>query len=249
MNKLKILIAEDEAPARRKLKEFIRRTGEESEIIEADNGLTAVEKFYEFSPEIIFLDIQMPQLNGFEVLDQIDPDKYPVIIFATAYDEHAIKAFEINAIDYLLKPFDYDRFDKAFKRAFVHLEQKGNRIKSIKVLLSERNIGKKYADKILVNSNKKYFFVEVSDIIYISSNEKYVMLHSEDGRYLLRETMQNMEEKLDEKKFVRIHRSYIVNVDEIRHIEPATHGDYIVTLSNDEKVNLSRRYRGNIFKD
>jgi two-component system LytT family response regulator len=247
MSKIKILIAEDESPARRKLVEFIKRTGTETELLEADDGLTAVENYSEFSPDIIFLDIQMPRLDGFEVLEQIGSDNLPVIIFATAYDEYAIKAFEVSAIDYLLKPFDFDRFNKAFQHALEQLSLKKNLRENISRLLKKRNIDKKYDNKILVNSGRKFFFVEVKDITYISSYEKYVLLHTEDGKYLLRETMQNMEEKLDKEKFARIHRSYIVNIEIIKEMQPVTHGDYIVLLTTGEKLNMSRRYRGNLF--
>lgn len=248
MNKIKILIAEDEAPARKKLIGFINKTGVETEIIESGDGVSAVEKFFEYSPEILFLDIQMPVMNGFEVLEQINDKPLPVIIFTTAYDQYAIKAFDVSAIDYLLKPFDYDRFQKAFSKALNQLTlERRNKI-NIEALLKEAKHEKKYDERILVNSGQRYFFINFNDVLYISSNEKYVMLHTRQGRYMIRETMRNMENKLDPEKFARIHRSYIVNIPEIKEMQPLTHGDYVVILKNGEKLNMSRRFRGKIFK-
>ncbi|MGD8779718.1 MAG: LytTR family DNA-binding domain-containing protein [Ignavibacteria bacterium] len=248
MNKIKILIAEDEAPARKKLIGFINKTGVETEIIESGDGVSAVEKYFETSPEIIFLDIQMPVMNGFEVLEQINKEPLPVIIFTTAYDQYAIKAFEVSAIDYLLKPFDYGRFEKAFSKALNQLTLEKNSRINIETLLKETKSAKKYTERILVNSGQRYFFINFSDVLYISANEKYVTLHTPEGKHLVRETMQNMEEKLDPGKFTRIHRSYIVNIPEIKEMQPLTHGDYIVVLKNGEKLNLSRRFRGKLFK-
>lgn len=248
MNKIKILIAEDEAPARKKLVSFINKAGVETETVEAGDGVSAVEKFFEFSPEILFLDIQMPVMNGFEVLEQINNQKLPVIIFTTAYDQYAIKAFEVSAIDYLLKPFDYDRFQKAFSKAVNQLSLEKRSQLNIETLLKETKSEQKYKERILVNVGQRYFFVNIKDVLYISSNEKYVTLHTAEGKYMIRETMLNMENELDPEKFTRIHRSYIVNISEIKEMKPLSHGDYTVILKNSEKLSMSRRFRGKLFK-
>ena len=190
----------------------------------------------------------MPVMNGFEVLEQINNQKLPVIIFTTAYDQYAIKAFEVSAIDYLLKPFDYDRFQKAFSKALNQLTLEKRNLLNIETLLKETKPEKKYKYRILVNVGQRYFFVNIKDVLYISSSEKYVTLHTFEGKYMIRETMQNMEKELDPEKFTRIHRSYIVNIPEIREMKPLSHGDYIVILKNGEKLNMSRRYRGKLFK-
>lgn len=248
MNKIKILIAEDEAPARKKLIGFINKAGVETEIIESGDGVSAVEKYFEFNPEIIFLNIQMPVMNGLEVFEQINDKPLPVIIFTTAYDQYAIKAFDVSAIDYLLKPFDYNRFQKAFSKALSQLTlEKRSRI-NIETLIKETIREKKYLERILVNSGQRYFFINFENVLYISSNEKYVTLHIKENKYIVRETMQNMEEKLDPQKFTRIHRSHIVNISEIKEMKPLSHGDYIVILKNGEKLNMSRRFRWKVFK-
>ena len=247
MEKIKILIAEDEAPARKKLTGFIKRTEINCDIVETDNGISAVEKYYEWNPDILFLDIQMPGMTGFEVLEQIQTEHLPAIIFATAYDQYAIKAFDVSAVDYLLKPFDYDRFYTAFAKALKEAAGGRQTIDALKLLLKETKSGQKYKERILVNTGQRYFFINVDDILYISSNEKYVTLNTTEGKYLFRETMRNMEDELNSEKFARIHRSYIVNLSAVKEMKPLSHGDYTVILNNKERLTLSRRYRGRVF--
>ena len=244
---LKILIADDEKPARKKIISFLQSTNENFELIESVNGIETAEKIMNVKPHLVFLDIQMPGMTGFEVIEQIGYENMPAIVFVTAYDQFAIDAFEVNAVDYLLKPFDKGRFLKAFEKAKEHIDLIDKKNEDVKNLLSEIKKDKRPLERIMVNIGSKYFFVNVADILFINSDEKYVELNTEKGKHLLRQTMTKMEEELDEKKFARIHRSYIVNIDYIKEIQPWSHGDYIVIMKNGEKISMSRRYKDNLF--
>jgi two-component system LytT family response regulator len=191
----------------------------------------------------------MPGMSGLEVIQNIPPADLPLIIFVTAFDQYAIKAFEINAIDYLLKPFDQERFNISFKRALERIKHKSGNLDQIAGFLNEMKKENKYPARILVSLNGKYFFVKTEELIYIEAEEKYVILHTLKAKHLIRETMSNMEEKLNPDNFARIHRSYIVNVSQIQEMQPWGHGDYIVILKNGIKLNMSRRYKENLLKD
>jgi two-component system, LytTR family, response regulator len=244
--KMKILISDDETPARKKIISFLKSLEAGYELIEAENGIDAVEKILNENPDLVFLDIQMPGLNGFDVIKEIGLDNMPVVVFVTAYDQYAIDAFEVNAVDYLLKPFDKERFVKSFNRAVEQINLKRRKDDNLKNLLNEFVKDKKTLEKILVNIGSRYFFINTSEIIYISSAEKYVELNTAKGKYLYRETMNNLELTLDKNRFARIHRSYIVNVDHIQEMQPWSHGDFMVILKNGEKISMSRRYKDRI---
>lgn len=247
MQKLIVLIVDDEQPARDKIVSFLKNESRIEKIIEAEDGFDAITKIKENSPSLIFLDIQMPGANGFEVIEAIGADEMPPVIFVTAFDQFAINAFEVNAIDYLLKPFDEERFQKSFSRAIKNIDTKKQNVDSLSKLLTDAGAINENLKRILVNKGSKYFFIKADDIFFISAEEKYIEIHTEKERYLLRHTMQAMEEKLDKQKFKRIHRSYIVNMDCIKEMQPYSHGDYIVILSNSEKIKMGRRYRAALF--
>lgn len=240
---MKVLIVDDEQPARKKIISLLKDENEIEKILEAGNGIEAIKIIEKESPDIVFLDIQMPGLDGFGVIEKIGIENMPPVIFVTAYDQYAINAFDVNAVDYLLKPFDKERFSKSFNRVRDELKFKKRKNDYIKLILDEIKKEKKYLERLLVNIGSKYFFVAVREIIYISSAEKYVEIHSVKGKYLIRDTMNNIEESLDPEKFARIHRTYIVNVEQIQEMQSWSHGDYIVILKNGEKLNMSRRYR------
>lgn len=245
---MRVLVVDDEQPARKKLISFLKVEKEVWQIIESGNGLDAVEKIKSEKPDLVLLDIQMPGKNGFEVIEEIGADNMPAVIFVTAYDQYALDAFEINAIDYLLKPFDKERFSKSFNRAIDEIKLKKRNTDEIKLLLNEIKKEKKYLDRIMVNAGVKYFFIHTDEIIYISAEEKYIEIHTLKSKYLLRETMNNTEESLDPNKFARIHRSYIVNIEQIQEMQPWSHGDYVVILKNGEKLQMSRRYKDRLMK-
>jgi two-component system LytT family response regulator len=247
MKDIHILIVDDEVPARKKLRTYlIEEQGIES-IEEAENGVEAVNMIQKNKPDMVFLDIQMPGLTGFEIIETIGVENMPTVVFVTAYDQYAINAFEVHAVDYLLKPFDQERFQKSFYRAKKQIEWQQNHVSILNGLLHEIKKEPKYRDRIMVNIGQRYFYVKTSDIMFISAEEKYVNLHTEKEIHLMRETMNNMEHHLDPAKFKRIHRSYIVNIDFIREIQPYSHGDYVVILKNGRKLTLSRRFRERLF--
>ncbi len=246
MDKLKVLIVDDEKPSRDKIKSFLKDDKNVEEILEAENGIEAVEKINGLNPSLVFLDIQMPGMTGFEVLQNIDIEHSPEIIFATAYDQYAIDAFEVQAIDYLLKPFDYERFSKAFKNAIQRISLNKSKVE-FNGLLQTVNKDKNYLKRILVSKSSKYSFVNIDDIYFISAQEKYIEINTENQKFLIRNTMAGIEQSLNPEKFARIHRSYIVNVDCIKELQPWSHGDYLVILKNDEKIKLARSYRDKIF--
>jgi two-component system LytT family response regulator len=245
---MKVLIADDEQPARKKLISLLKSEREVDQIFEAGNGREAIERIRTNLPDLVFLDIQMPGLNGFQVIEEIGAGKMPPTIFVTAYDQYALEAFEVNAIDYLLKPFDRERFLKSFVRAIEGIKLKQSNITNVQSILNDLKKGKKYLERLLINTASRYFFIPVKDLYYISSAEKYIELHTEKGKYLLRDTMNNIESSLDPEKFARIHRSYIVNIEQIIEMQPWSHGDYIVKLKNGAKLQMSRRFKDHLIK-
>jgi two-component system LytT family response regulator len=247
LRKLRILIVDDEQPARKKLQSFLRNEQRVESVMEAEDGMKAVEAISRCKPDLVFLDIQMPEMDGFEVIKAVGMDKMPAVVFVTAFDEYAIAAFEVQAVDYLLKPFDQDRFAKSFDRALERIRAGEANATLFTRLLDQVKSESRYLTRIMVRRSGRYFFVRVEDIIYLSAEEKYINIHTREGKHMIRETMAGIEERLDPSKFARIHRSHIVNLDFIKEIQPWTHGDSIVILKNDEKLFLSRRYRDRLF--
>jgi two-component system LytT family response regulator len=242
----KILVADDEQPARKKVISFLKEYQKSVSIIEAENGKEAIDKIKSEKPDLVLLDIQMPGFDGFAVIQNVGTDVMPPVVFITAFDQYAINAFEVNAIDYLLKPFDKERFKKSFDRALTQISSRKKLKDNLKLLVNEIKKEKKYLDRIIVNIGTKYFFINVNEIIYISAEEKYIQLHTDKGKFLIRETMKKTEESLDPQKFARIHRSYIVNIEQIKEMQPWSHGDYVVILKNGEKLQMSRRFKNRL---
>ena len=247
MKGLHILIVDDEQPARKKIRSYLTQEKSVDLVSEASNGIEAVRNIQKNKPDLVFLDIQMPGMNGFEVIQAVGVENMPAVVFVTAYDQYAIDAFEVQAVDYLLKPYDQARFRKSFRRGLKWIDSENENTMMVKRLLEEIKKEKKHLKTIMVNVGPRYFFVQTREIIYISAEEKYVNLHTEKETYLIRETMSNMEKRLDPSTFTRIHRSTIINTDFIQEIQPWSHGDYIVILKNGTKLILSRRFRDRLF--
>jgi two-component system LytT family response regulator len=196
-------------------------------------------------PDLVFLDVQMPLLDGFGVLEAADLEPMPVVVFVTAHDRYALKAFEVHALDYLLKPFDRDRFRTALERAKaqVRREQGDPVSQRLAALLQDVKETRRPQERLVVKSGGRIYFVRVEDIDWIEAAGNYVRLHTGKEDHLLRESMSGLEARLDANQFLRIHRSTIVNIERIRELQPAFHGDYAVILRDGTELTLSRGYR------
>ena len=221
MDKIKTLIVDDEPLAREKIKNYLEFQEEEFEIVAScKNGSEAINAINEYKPDLIFLDIQMPEINGFDVLDNLEPP-LPIIVFVTAYDEYALKAFEVHAVDYLLKPFDRKRFEKSLEQVKRNLRVKNSEDldRRFNQLLQAVQNQERYLRRIMVKNSGRVYFVDVDDIEWISASGNYVEIHSGGKTHLIRETMQNMDNNLDPAQFFRIHRSVIVNIDFVKELQ------------------------------
>ena len=243
MKSFQILIADDEQAARKKIRSYLREEEGISSIIEAENGIKAAELIKGKKPDLVFLDIQMPGIDGFEVIKAVGVENMPAVIFITAFDQYALDAFEVQAVDYLLKPYDQERFKKSFIRAREQIRSKNDNVNILRKLLEKIDKSGKYLQRIMVKKGDRYYFVNTDEIMFITTYEKYIKLHTPQKTHLIRESMNRMEKGLDPLKFARIHRSTIVNFDYIKEIQPWSHGDCIVILKNNVELNLSRRYR------
>ncbi len=237
------LIVDDEPLARASLRTLLEREPDAITILEARNGREAASLILGERPDVVFLDVQMPELSGFDVVRQVGAAEMPVVVFVTAHDRFAIQAFEINALDYLLKPVSEERFAEALQRARSHLRRRGEASERIVSLLQTLASPSKTLTRIAVRSAGKTRFVDLEDVLWIQGAENYVQLHTATSRHLVHATIQSMLERLDPEVFVRIHRSTIVNVGHVMQIETAAQGgDYVLTLDNGFSVQSSRTY-------
>lgn len=240
----RVLIADDEAPARRIVRSWL--AGHENVEIagEAENGLEVVDAVRSLEPELVVLDVQMPGMTGFEAIEAIGVEAMPAVIFATAFDEFALRAFEVHAVDYLLKPFSRERFDLAFNRAVARLKNAGGEVDDrLARLLALLPRASSHLERIVVRHGDRLFFVAMRDVLHLTAEGNYVRLHTSDGSHLVRGTLADLEARLDPKRFARIHRSGIVNIDAIKEVRAHFHGDYIIVLKSSETLRLSRRYQ------
>jgi len=246
--RVRTLIIDDEPLARDKIRYLLAKDPDIEIVGEAENGQDAVSKIEEKHPDLVFLDIQMPGLDGFGVLKKVGPGRVPGIVFVTAYDQYALQAFEVHALDYLLKPFAAKRFNEMLGRAKDQLRNRsGDALtQQILSLLDGLGTSHRYLERVVVKSNGRVFFLKVDDIDWIEAAGNYLDIHMGTQTHLLRETMNGMEGQLDPRKFVRIHRSTLVNVERIKELSPLFHGDYVVTLTNATRLTLSRSYRENL---
>lgn len=242
---MRALIVDDEPLARQRIRQFLAGEPDLEVIGEAGDGVDAVQKIESLEPDLLFLDVQMPELDGFGVLEFLGDGTIPATIFITAYDQHAVKAFEVHAVDYLLKPFERERFHVALDRA---RERKGpakptQDQEAIEALLAEVRKGRPHPDRFLVRAGDNYILLKARSIQWIEAENNYVRLHSETDSYLLRRTMARISESLNPKQFRRIHRSAIVNLDFIKEIQPWVGGDMLVLMRDGTKLTLSRTYK------
>src|SRR5687767_6172847 len=248
MHKIRTIIADDEPLARRGIRAQLKNEKDFEVISECRNGQEAVKTIQTESPDLVFLDVQMPELDGFGVVNAVGPARMPAVIFVTAYDRYALRAFEVHALDYLLKPFDDDRFAGALQRARQHIERKdiddlGRRLQG---LLDDLQPRSKYADRLVIKSAGRIFFLSVAEVDWIEAADNYVRLHAGSESHLLRETMNNLEKKLDPNQFLRIHRSRIVNSQRVKELRPLFRGEYDIMLKDGTRLETGRGYRDRV---
>lgn len=236
------LLVDDEPLARASLRTLLEREPEAITIFEAKNGHEAVSLILGERPDVVFLDVQMPEMNGFDVVQKVGAAAMPEVIFVTAHDQFAIQAFEINALDYLLKPVSEERFAESLQRTRANLRRRGDDNERIVSLLQTLASPPKTLTRIAVRSAGKTRFVHLEDVLWIQAAENYVQLHTANSRHLVHSTIQSMLGRLDPEVFVRIHRSAIVNVRHVVEIETSEQGDYVLTLDNGFSIQSSRTY-------
>jgi two-component system LytT family response regulator len=242
---IRVLLVDDEPLAREMLREMLDGDPDVRIVGESCNGREALEAIRAEAPDLIFLDVQMPEVGGFEVLESLGKEKLPYVIFVTAYDKYAVRAFEVKALDYLLKPFDQERFDISWQRAKTQLanDRNGGTDQRILSLLEELKAGNRYLERLVIKAGGRIYFLDTREIDWIEAEGNYVSVHSAKKSHLLRETISSLESQLDPKKFVRIHRSSIVRLDFIQELQPWFHGEYRVILHDGTQLTLSRNHR------
>ena len=240
---LRVLIADDESPARRKLARFLDEHADVEIVAQASNGIDAVDLIAMTEPDVLFLDVHMPDLDGIGVAEaMLARERPPWIVFVTAHDRYAVKAFEMSALDYLLKPYDRDRFERALERARASVSSAGSRRDDLAGVLSAARKEDRYARRFLVTNDGRSSFVPVSELARVEADGNNVTLHARRGTFALRATLESLEARLDPDLFARVHRSHIVAIDEIAAIEPWFHGDYKLKLRDGTELSWSRRY-------
>ncbi len=267
MNALRVLVVDDEAPARKRLTDLVEDTDGVTLLAACSDGRSAIEEILRNDPDLVFLDVQMPELDGIEVVRLVGPDRMPAVVFVTAYDQYALKAFELAAVDYLLKPFSDERFRQAVERASEHarhrsLEQLSGRMMDLLRSAGRVDPNDEAADsaslpehrapddtpsplveRIAVQRRKEIELVDVEDVIYFEAERAYVNVHTAERIHLIRERMKTLEERLPPGQFCRIHRSTIVNLDWVEALEPTDPGDVVARLSTGKRLRVSRSRR------
>lgn len=242
--KIRALIVDDEPLARRRIRRMLAHHADVEIIGDSANGREAILIIRDHAPDLVFLDVLMPEMDGFAVLESLDAEAMPLIIFVTAYDQFALRAFEVYALDYLLKPFDRQRFDKALQRAKARLANEKSAINQRALaLLEELRAQASHVERMVIKSGGRAFFLKTDEIDWVEAEGKYVRLHVGKESYLVREAISGLEAQLDPKKFLRIHRSTIVNIDRVRELQPWFHNEYRVILRDGTELMLSRSCR------
>jgi two-component system LytT family response regulator len=245
-------IVDDEELARRGIRSRLASRTDLEIVAECTSGREAVDAIAEHAPDLVFLDVQMPGLDGFDVIDAVGPKRMPVVIFVTAYDEHALRAFDVHALDYLLKPIDEERLHEAIDRARdrvtqQHNSQLGDRLTSLLDAVTAGELADEGDDGIterfVIKTGGRITFVDASAVHWVEAAGDYVRLHTSEKVHLLRETMGGMEDRLDPDRFLRIHRSTIINTEQLKELRPYGNSEYIVVLADGTELKLSRTYR------
>jgi two-component system, LytTR family, response regulator len=243
--KIRTLIVDDEPLGRERIRTLLGDDAEIEVVGECSDGKQAVAAIERTGPDLVYLDVQMPEMDGFAVLDSIASERMPAIIFVTAYDRYAVQAFEVHALDYLLKSFDRDRFQAALRRAKeqIRCSREGIWNERLTGLLEDLQARQKHLTRLVIRSAGRIFFLRVKEIDWLEAADNYVRIHVGRESHLVRETLQSLEGRLDPSIFLRIHRSTLVNLDRIQELQPLFHGDYVVKLLDGTELSLSRTYR------
>ncbi|HTS26355.1 MAG TPA: LytTR family DNA-binding domain-containing protein [Bryobacteraceae bacterium] len=244
--RLRVLVADDEPLAREGIKLML---GGDSQVIEARNGREAVIKIRDEKPDLVLLDVQMPRMDGFAVVEAVGADKMPAVIFVTAHDQYAIRAFEISAVDYLLKPVTEERFRTAFERARnrVRAAPPDESTRQMMTVLDAIANPRRYLSRLAIRSDDRTIFLAIDDVEWIEAAQNYVLVHAGQAAHMLHVPMNTMEASLDPERFVRIHRSYIVNLQRVRQLWSLPHGQCILELASGERLQSGRTYRDKIW--
>jgi two-component system LytT family response regulator len=246
VKKIRVGIADDEPLARERLVSMLQAHENYVVVAECRNGAEAVAAIREKSLNVVFLDVRMPELDGFQVLEALGEGSLPVIVFVTAFDDYALRAFDVSALDYLLKPFDRERFEKTLSRVEAQLSSRQERKVSVELREFLAGLSQvasaRYVERFAVRVSGDIYFVRTDDVDWIDSQGNYVALHAGGRKHLVRDTIKSVESKLDPRKFVRVHRSAIINLDRLRKLQPYFHGEYVVTLSDGTTLTSSRGY-------
>jgi two-component system, LytTR family, response regulator len=238
MTGLRVAIIDDEPLALQRLRRLIQEENDVELVGEGQNGMQAVELIGKYGPDLVFLDVQMPELDGFGVLDVVGPEKMPKVVFVTAHDEYAVRAFESSAVDFLLKPYEADRFRKALCKA---RNAQTNGVNAVTNLT--RTVRR---DRLVIRADGRYVMLRPREIEYIEAAGNYLQVHCAGKTFTVRETMSALESRLDSQRFVRIHRSTLINVDFVVELQATFHGEYTITLRGGQRVTLSRTYRAKL---
>lgn len=245
MEPIRALIVDDEPLARERIRALLAGDHDVLVVGECRDGAEAVHSITDCAPDLVFLDVQMPERDGFAVVEAVGLDRLPAIIFVTAYDAYALRAFEVSAVDYLLKPFDEERFTRALTRAKAQVrgQRSDDLERRLLALMGEVHSRTHGVERLMIKAGGSLFFLKTAEIDWIQAEGNYVRLHTGKTSHLMRETINNLEEQLDPGRFLRIHRSTIVNLDRVGEIQPLFHGEYRVILADGTRLTLSRGYR------
>ena len=243
---LRVIIVDDEPPARTRLRRLVKAYADIELIAECGDGAGAVQAIESERPDLVLLDVQMPELDGFEVLRALDLPRLPAVIFVTAFDKYALRAFEVHALDYVLKPVEADRLGEALDHARRRIAEQRSVTAGLADLLRELKGDRAYLTRIPVRSEGKVKVIDVADVDWLSAADNYVTLHAAGREYLVRDALAALERRLDPQVFVRVHRSTIARLDRIAELMPDAHGDFTIRLKDGTRLGLSRTYRSTV---
>jgi two-component system LytT family response regulator len=251
IERITVLVVDDEEPARQRLLDLLRCETFVGKLLEAENGIAAVKAIEEAHPDLVFLDVQMPELDGLGVMDAVGAEAMPMTVFVTAYDQHAVRAFEANALDYLLKPFSDERYEATMARVRGRLDERSIQefgLRLMKMIGSnpERAGERKRLDRLVIKSGGATRFIRATEIDWIEAAGVYVNLHLGNKELLYRGALAELAERLDPARFIRVHRSTIVNIESILQLEPISHGEFDVVLKGGARTRISRTYRSQL---